>query len=702
MLSRVFLVASALLLCATTTSAAGPAIVIVPAPQLLRPLGGTVATAGWPVGFTHTDAKLAPVAQQLAKLTGGKVVALTALQPATPGVAVGIVRNGSSSLFDTMARQRGITPDSMVQVGPEGYALDISREGALLAATTDIGLFYGYQTLRQLVDAGSAPAVRVEDWPSTPVRGAFMFGMPDFKQGAAPHDDPGVQWMIELADYMASLKLNYGVVTDGFWEWLETMDGEVLAKLQAIKAHFDKNHIAFVPSLSSGSGGQENGESYATLPHVNPENTAEGVWVRNLSFTFDSDGSALPDVGPFDLGIPENGNFTGEVSPKSGAPRGWRTQPGTLNNNSEWSRSADSPFGAGGGSSSMRCEVSQPPGGSSSFLYSDNLNVTGGQMLQLQFWAKLAPGYVGDFPKFELIVPPWPEGGQPEFAEEIDIGGASTDDVRLLPLPGKQLSAHMAEWTQVQYTFRVPANSSTMYIMVRLQGKSTATFWVSGIHFVLLDTAMRNIIRTGATDVEIYSNDGRQYKLGTDFTVVNPKCDPCNTAHHLYLDALPPYEIRRVAGGAIGAGERVRVSFDYLPGKVNQAGHSTPSAFGEPDYYELLEFAINHTMAEFMSEAWPHSRPKMLNFDHDEIRGMARDSRSLRTGLSNAELLARDLNRMQTMVARNDPQAHALFWDGAITLHLPGHTQSHTHTHTHTHTQHCSNQTSRASYLQDR
>ena len=146
-------------------------------------------------------------------------------------------------------------------------------------------------------------------------------------------------------------------------------------------------------------------------------------------------------------------------------------------------------------------------------------------MLQLQFWAKLAPGYVGNFPKFELIFPPWPEGGQPEFAEEIDIGGSSTDDVRLLPLPGKQLSAHMEEWTQVQYTVRVPTNSSSFYIMIRLQGQSTATFWVSGVRFVLLDTAMRNIIRTGATDVEVYSTDGRQFRLGRDFTVVNPKCD---------------------------------------------------------------------------------------------------------------------------------------------------------------------------------
>eukprot|EP01051_Picozoa_sp_SAG22_P034882 SAG22_NODE_16074_length_333_cov_1.106838_1_plen_81_part_10 len=81
-----------------------------------------------------------------------------------------------------------------------------------------------------------------------------MFGMPDFKAGASPENDPGVQWMFALAEYMAGLKLNYGVVTSGFWEWLKTMDKEVLGKLHAIKTKFDDLHIAFVPSLSSGSG----------------------------------------------------------------------------------------------------------------------------------------------------------------------------------------------------------------------------------------------------------------------------------------------------------------------------------------------------------------------------------------------------------------------------------------------------------------
>jgi hypothetical protein len=50
--------------------------------------------------------------------------------------------------------------------------------------------------------------------------GAFLFGMPAFKAGAPPAADPGVKWMLAMADYMVQHKLNTGVVTDGFWQWL--------------------------------------------------------------------------------------------------------------------------------------------------------------------------------------------------------------------------------------------------------------------------------------------------------------------------------------------------------------------------------------------------------------------------------------------------------------------------------------------------
>jgi hypothetical protein len=56
-----------------------------------------------------------------------------------------------------------------------------------------------------------------------------------------------------------------------------------------------------------------------------------------------------------------------------------------------------------------------------------------------------------------------------------------------------------------------------------------------------------------------------------------------------------------------------------------------------------------------------------INFNHDEIRGMARDSRSLRSGLSNAELLAKDMNTLQSSVTKHLGRgSRAIYWDDMV------------------------------------
>lgn len=637
--------AAALVVAVLLGSAAAPAAVadregegatkkisVTPAPQQVELLGGAaVAIKGWPVGADGPS--IAPTAALIVALTTSPGAGPVAGLPASHFVALGLLPSGAKNgAFVALAGKHNITAADVPS--GEGYLLQIRTDAVILAATTPVGLFHGYQTLRQLVTtaSGSAPAVRIADWPSTSHRGepqaicntacsprnscdrllafagAFMFGMPDFQKGVAIEDDAGVKWMTALAEYMAMHKLNTGVVTDGFWQWLETMDVEVLAKLQAIKMRFAALHINFVPSLSSGSGGQENGDT-AT------ENTAEGVWVRHAAWKFGVDDDlARPVVGLRGLGLPRNGNFSGTAVAGKGAPTGWFVSAGSFKNSSEWSLVPDSPFSGAGSAAAqaMQCEVSQPPtGGSSSYLYSDTMQITSEQMFQLSFWGKLLSPTGESLPKFEIIIPPWPAGGQPEFSLELDIGGASSDDMRLTPLPGHPLKPKWTEWTRAHLTFRAPPNATKMYMMIRLQGNSTATFSVSGIELLNLDDSMRNIIRTNTTDIRLRagaSDISKEFMIGKDFEVVAPKSTE-NTAHHLYIDQLEPYKVRRLPSGGIPTEAQVYASFDYLPGKVNQAGHSTPSAFGEPAYYALLENAINHTMREF--------KPKLLNFGED-------------------------------------------------------------------------------------
>jgi len=151
-------------------------------------------------------------------------VTISSLPSSGPFIAMGLLNASSADTpFGHIAAAHGVTPSAATAVGPEGYVLNVTSTCIILAAVDSAGLFYGVQTLRQIISTDatrSTPTTAITDWPSLPVRGAFMFGAPDFVAGASPDTDPGVQWLTALADAMAGLKLNTGIVTSGFWEWI--------------------------------------------------------------------------------------------------------------------------------------------------------------------------------------------------------------------------------------------------------------------------------------------------------------------------------------------------------------------------------------------------------------------------------------------------------------------------------------------------
>ena len=94
---------------------------------------------------------------------------------------------------------------------PEGYRLRVTPKGATVEATTDAGLFYGGQTLRQLVGGGTIPCVTIEDAPRFRWRGTMLDVSRHFRTVA------DVERMIDLN---ARLKLNtfhWHLTDDGGW-----------------------------------------------------------------------------------------------------------------------------------------------------------------------------------------------------------------------------------------------------------------------------------------------------------------------------------------------------------------------------------------------------------------------------------------------------------------------------------------------------
>jgi N-acetyl-beta-hexosaminidase len=88
-------------------------------------------------------------------------------------------------------------------LGSEGYELSVSKERITITALTTTGVFYGIQTLRQLLPVGQAageiPCLAIEDKPRFPWRGFMLDEGRHFQ---------GKETVLRLLDAMALLKLN--------------------------------------------------------------------------------------------------------------------------------------------------------------------------------------------------------------------------------------------------------------------------------------------------------------------------------------------------------------------------------------------------------------------------------------------------------------------------------------------------------------
>jgi hexosaminidase len=85
------------------------------------------------------------------------------------------------------------------RLGDEGYELTVAPSGVRLVAHAPAGLFYGVQTIRQLLGGRRIPAVRIRDRPRFGWRGAML--------DVARHFRPGRD-VRRFVDLMALYKLN--------------------------------------------------------------------------------------------------------------------------------------------------------------------------------------------------------------------------------------------------------------------------------------------------------------------------------------------------------------------------------------------------------------------------------------------------------------------------------------------------------------
>jgi hexosaminidase len=172
----------------------GPQLKLVPAPKevQLRDGGfqvGPRTKIFVQLGHQSEDRIAAEtLAEEVADQSGLRldILGMKAAGKAEDGAIV-LARLQDSRVRRFLARN-GLKADDLV--GEDGYLLFSDKQHLIVAANTGQGLFYGVQTLRQLLrPAGKGlmcPAVGIRDWPSLEIRG--------------PHDDVSRRSVPEVAN----------------------------------------------------------------------------------------------------------------------------------------------------------------------------------------------------------------------------------------------------------------------------------------------------------------------------------------------------------------------------------------------------------------------------------------------------------------------------------------------------------------------
>jgi hexosaminidase len=97
------------------------------------------------------------------------------IAPAAAAFAAGeLERYLAGAKRDSSGTKITLQLGSVASTNAEAYTLDAAKDGVFITAPKLAGLFYGVQTLRQLLAGGTKlPCCHIEDWPAFPIRG-FM------------------------------------------------------------------------------------------------------------------------------------------------------------------------------------------------------------------------------------------------------------------------------------------------------------------------------------------------------------------------------------------------------------------------------------------------------------------------------------------------------------------------------------------------
>ncbi|HEC76796.1 MAG TPA: hypothetical protein ENI33_06020 [Thermoplasmatales archaeon] len=483
----------------------------------------------------------------------------------------------------------------------------------IIAGNAPNGIFYGVQTLIQLLNNNSVRGVFILDYPDNKMRGVYEGYKIRFEWNGSAYEF--TQEQKDYIDWLASLKFNtVFTVENGIFFKNESQWRD------AYEEFFEYSRERFiepVPRLCSiSSVAPFSFEFY------------EGWFVENESFIF-NESFALPEK-PF-INLLPNGDFEID-SDEDGIPDNWTvtSKPGAI-----WKIDNDSYSG----NHSMKLEVPEPTQNStSSYLRIEIDGIEPDSYYCLLSKAK-AKNITNVRPQLTIYTK----------NTSGEVGVVQSD-----------ITWSTNGWIDFGCCIKTPSDTEKIVIYSRIQFPGKGEFWVDNVRLYRVNGALMNVIRASDTDIKVIDAVNKKiYVEGIDYEILN------GTTSIKFSDSLTPFRIRRLPLGNISPGEEVMVSYDtYLFYRATSYWSSAPCVAREEFYTEYIYPAIDKIVY--------YLHPKIINADADEIRGFYRDSRMMRKFNSNAEAIAYWANRTNNYLTSKDPQCRLWIWDDMVSPYHNG------------------------------
>jgi len=487
----------------------------------------------------------------------------------------------------------------------QGYILSVQPNQILIFSNSSQGSFYGAVSLIWLLQQSgqsiNLPNVKITDWPDFNIRG--FFGQRDYNYTTE-------EWIENLTSYKFNMWLQgsshiYNVSTQA------TIDRSL-----GYKEMFSDRHFLSTAMLQP-----------STVVYFNP-NFYQGTYAYNISMEFNDSDDAVSTEEEFVL---NNSGFEKDED-NNNYPDYWKHQNTQWPGNWTWDCTESH---SGQCSIKFNLSVNLGKGESSSFLYlSDNSSTNSkfpilepNEYYVLSFRAKKI-GNENNKHQPQITVTARNTEINDQYTKSAIIRDTST-------------------WDKYYIHFYTTSDYTRLSLWSRAYWTNNLTLWLDDFQIVKLSDKLRNVLRTDDTRLHVFNEDRTiEYIKNVDYYL--------NETGKIKITNLFEGKqtiIKRISSGNIPENAEIKVDYDFAAYLSKSLWPSLSEPAGFPAYENWL---VKPTMEAF--------KPDLVFINIDEMAGINKDSRDLKQGLKNYQLIAEYIEKVVNIIRKYDPDVKIMTW----------------------------------------